>query len=86
MKIYIILNTSYECDSYEDNSKIEFVTTSLKDAETKWKCYYECFKDMNSDNWIHSAELIEINDGYFYYDVEQKNNYKILKTVSNIED
>lgn len=80
--IYIIINQSYELgDPIED--RIDFVSTSLSDAEKTWDKYYSDYATKNSFKWVYSADLREYPDGYNIYSLKES-EFKILKHVNSI--
>lgn len=80
--IYVIINQSHEWGDPIDD-QIDFISTSLADAERIWDEYYSSYSTMDNTKWCHSADLREYSDGYCAYTFN-KSEVKVLKHIDNV--
>lgn len=77
--IYIIIDTSYECDGYCDSkNKIIYVSSNREKAMEFFDKYYG--SPPESDKWEYSYRLLEYPEGYSLLGEQEPN---ILKVSNN---
>lgn len=84
MKIYIIVNQSHKWDDPIPDD-VEYVSTSLEDAENIWNSIYTPLEELSDDKYCYSADLREYSDGYFIHCLENS-CFSVLKHVDNLKE
>lgn len=67
--IYIIFDNSSEWDDYySDSSSIKYVSTNKSEAINYFDKYFKCYDNYPNEKYHYTAVLVEIEDGFNYYD------------------
>lgn len=83
-KIYLIVTQNHNWDDPISDT-VEYVSTSLKEAEEVWQKYYSHYGEMDDSQWCYSADLREYPDGYFLYSLNES-TFTVVKHIDNVSE